>query len=129
MKYRKQGLSNTVIPSVYNSEGVRVYIPEKGKINNRPWVQPYFFETPCLQCETPLTMSTNHNIAIRVAFNSVLIEICEPFTLALLRHYAYLAAQTLKFGVYKIVGKHTRAKSETEQRITFMQGDTPLTPP
>ena len=92
MKTRRDGAFVTTIPSVRNSSGLRVFIPEKGRRAGRRWFQKYTLHTLGALQEVPLCISFTGHVMITVHFSFTDTVLTTPFTLPYYRYYLRQAA-------------------------------------
>lgn len=82
MEYR----GRAVIASKRNSQGVIVYIPEAMRVNGQKYICPFRLRHLKINPEYDLIYSEGCEVKMSLRFNTVLISISNPFTLATLQN-------------------------------------------
>ncbi len=96
MQYRSGNLRKTVVPSVINSGGTTVFIPEKGIKAGRIWFKKYTYYNLAVFQSNLLLFSFTTQIQLVIQINVTTLVLTAPFTLETLRFYQQRAAQQAK---------------------------------
>lgn len=92
--YNRGCITRHILPSKINRNGVRVYIPLKGVKNGRQWVKPFVIETLAPVVDYPLLVSFDQHVFMTFGFHYARYVMTAPFSLAMLRHYGRIVAQS-----------------------------------
>ena len=131
MKYQNK----TVIASKKNSNAVRVFIPEKLRINGVRYVQPYKFMRISVSGQRMMvTMRDSACFFVSILSNEVVIT--APFTSALLRRYmdnvqAAMATNpgAVRYLIYDRLASGTISYASPEDRAApFLRGKGEIVP-
>lgn len=131
MKYQNK----TVIASKKNSSAVRVFIPEKLRINGVGYVQPYkFMRISVSGQEMMVTMRDSACFFVSILSNEVVIT--APFTSALLRRYmdnvqAAMATNpgAVRYLIYDRLASGTISRASPEDKAApFLRGKGEIVP-
>ena len=92
MYHHHRGILTRTLPSKINANGVRVYIPLKGKRDGRPWLKPVVVNTFEPAVQYPLLLSFDASVTIPVRFWHAQYIMTTPFSRAQIEEYARKAA-------------------------------------